>query len=114
LNRVQALLASQYPDTDRNALVRVAPLKDAVVGDSRASLWLLFGSVSVLLLIACTNIAALLLSRAARRGPQSALRYSLGGSRMAVVGQLLAEAGVLAIIGATLGLVVALGASRAL
>src|SRR6185369_10032728 len=92
LNRVQALLASQYPDTDRNVRVRVAPLKDAVVGDSRASLWLLFGSVSVLLLIACTNIAALLLSRATRRQHEISIRYSLGGSRATVVWQLLTEA----------------------
>ena len=73
------------------------PLKDTVVGDSRASLWLLFGSVSVLLLIACTNIAALLLSRAAKREQEIAVRYSLGGSRAAVVAQLLTEAAVLAI-----------------
>ena len=78
LNRVQTYLASQYPDTDRDVRVRVTPLKDTVVGDSRASLWLLFGSVSVLLLIACTNIAALLLSRAANREQEIAVRYSLG------------------------------------
>ena len=114
LERVQAQLAREHSSTDRGIGVRVAPLKDTVVGDSRASLWLLFGSVSVLLLIACTNIAALLLSRAAKREPEIALRYSLGGSRRAVVGQLLTEAGVLAFVGATLGLVVALGASRAL
>jgi len=114
LSRVQAGLASQFPNTDGKIRVRVTPLKDTVVGGSRASLWLLFGSVSVLLLIACTNIAALLLSRAAKREPEIALRYSLGGSRRAVVGQLLTEAGVLACVGATLGLVVALGATRAL
>jgi predicted permease len=114
LQRVQAQLAREYSSTDRGIGVRVALLKDTVVGDSRASLWLLFGSVSVLLLIACTNIAALLLSRAAKREPEIALRYSLGGSRTAVAGQLLTEAGVLAFVGATLGLIVALGASRAL
>jgi putative ABC transport system permease protein len=114
LNRVQGQLAREHAATDRGIGVRVTPLKDTVVGDSSASLWLLFGSVSVLLLIACTNIAALLLSRAAKREPEIAIRYSLGGSRAAVVGQLLTEAGVLAFIGATLGLVVALGASRVL
>jgi putative ABC transport system permease protein len=114
LDRVQAQLAREHAGTDRGIGVWVTPLRDTVVGDSRASLWLLFGSVSVLLLIACTNIAALLLSRAAKREPEIALRYSLGGSRTAIVGQLLTEAGVLAFVGATLGLVVALGASRAL
>ena len=114
LNRVQALLASQYPDTDRNVRVRVAPLKDAVVGDSRASLWLLFGSVSVLLLIACTNIAALLLSRATRRQHEISIRYSLGGSHATVVWQLLTEAAVLALTGAAAGLIVTLAATSAL
>jgi putative ABC transport system permease protein len=113
LDRVQAQLAQQYTSTDRGIGVRVTPLKDTVVGESRASLWLLFGSVSVLLLIACTNIAALLLSRAAKREQEIAVRYSLGGSRAAVVGQLLTEAGVLAVIGAVAGLGVALAASRA-
>jgi len=113
LNRVQAQLAQQYPNTDRRIRVEVAPLKDAVVGDSRASLLLLFGSVSVLLLIACTNIAALLLSRAASREQEIAVRYSLGGSRRAVAAQLLTEATVLAVSGALAGLLVAVLASRA-
>jgi predicted permease len=114
LDRVQSQLAREHAATDRGIGVRVTPLKETVVGDSRASLWLLFGSVSVLLLIACTNIAALLLSRAAKREQEIAVRYSLGGSRRAVVGQLLTEATVFAFAGAMLGLVVALGASRAL
>ncbi len=113
LNRVQAQLAQQYPDTDRRIGVQVTPLKDTVVGESRASLWLLFGSVSLLLLIACTNIAALLLSRAAKRQQEIAVRYSLGGSRATVVVQLFTEAAVLAFIGAAAGLVVAFGVSSA-
>ena len=59
-----------------------APLKDVVVGGVGRSLWLLFGAVSVLLLIACTNIATLLLARGARREQEIALRYSLGASRV--------------------------------
>ncbi len=114
LDRVQEQLARQHPGTDRGIRVQVTPLKDTVIGDSRASLWLLFGSVSVLLLIACTNIAALLLSRAAKREQEISVRYSLGGSRATVVWQLLTEAAVLAFTGAAAGLVVALGASRAL
>jgi putative ABC transport system permease protein len=80
LDRVQALLAQQHPGTDHGIGVQITPLKDAVVGDSRASLWLLFGSVSVLLLIACTNIAALLLSRAAKREQEiTALAFVCAG-----------------------------------
>jgi predicted permease len=114
LDRVQAQLGAQYPDTDRGLGVRLVPLKEIIVGGTRTSLWVLYGAVSVLLLIACTNIAALLLSRAARREHEIAVRYSLGGSRTAVALQLLTEAGVLSVVGALLGVAVAVGASRGL
>jgi putative ABC transport system permease protein len=110
---VQAQLGEQYPATDAGMGVRIVPLKDTVVGGVRASLWLLFGAVSVLLVIACTNIAALLLSRAARREHEVAVRFSLGASRATVAVQLLTETAVLAFSGATVGLLVASGASTA-
>src|SRR5262245_8132330 len=114
LERVQAQLRAQYPDTDRDLSVRIVPLKETVVGETRTSLWVLYGAVSVLLLIACTNIAALLLSRAARREHEIAVRYSLGGSRTAVAMQLLTEAAVLSLVGAVIGIAAAVGGSRAL
>jgi putative ABC transport system permease protein len=114
LERVQADLAIQYPDTDRGIRVRAVPLKETIVGGTRTSLWVLYGAVTVLLLIACTNIAALLLSRAAKRQHEIAVRYSLGGSRAAVAMQLLTEAAVLSLIGAVIGVAVAVGASRGL
>jgi putative ABC transport system permease protein len=114
LGRVQSQLAAQYPDTDRQIGVRLSPLKETVIGGTRPSLWILFGAVSMLLLIACTNIAALLLSRASRREDEIAVRYSLGASRAAVAWQLLTEAGVLASIGAIFGLAVAVAGTRAL
>lgn len=110
---VQVQLGEQYPDPDREIGVHVEPLKETVVGGIRGSLWLLFGAVSVLLLIACTNIAALLLARAARRRQEIAIRRSLGASRSALVGQLLTESAVLALAGAALGLLVAAGAAAA-
>lgn len=110
---VQMQLGEQFPDPDREIGVHVEPLKETVVGGVRGSLWLVFGAVSVLLLIACTNIAALLLARAARRKQEIAVRLSLGASRTAVVGQLLTETAVLALAGAALGLLVAAGASAA-
>jgi predicted permease len=110
LDAVQARLAVAYPDTDRAITVRIEPLKDVVVSDARLSLWLLFGAVSVLLLIACTNIAALLLSRAARRDHEIAVRYSLGASRAAVALQTMTEAFLLAGAGAGLGLAIAFAA----
>lgn len=111
---VQARLAQRYPDTDRDIGVRAVPLKDTVVGDVRGSLWLVFGAVSALLLVACTNVAALMLARAARRRREVAIRFSLGASRAALVRQVLVEAAVLAVAGVALGVLLAAGALAAL
>jgi len=109
LRRIQAGLAEQYPDTDRVIGVDVVSLKTTTVGSVRGSLWLIFGAVSVLLLIACTNIASLLLARAAERQPQVAVRLALGASRASIAGQMLTETATLAVVGAGLGLLVANG-----
>jgi putative ABC transport system permease protein len=112
LARVQAQLGDQYPETDAEVAVRVTPYKEAIVGRVDGTLWLLFGAVSVLLLIACSNIAALALARAARREQEIAVCYVIGASRAAVIAQVLTEAAVLACAGAALGLLVALGAPK--
>lgn len=112
LELVQQRLAEQYPDTDGGIDVSVMPLKDMVVGRASGSLWLLFGAVSVLLLIACVNIAALLLARSTRFEQETAIRYSLGASRASIVARALLETIVLASAGASLGLLVAMGGSR--
>jgi putative ABC transport system permease protein len=109
---VQSNLGRQYPKTDGMISVSIEPLKEVTVGGVRKSLWLLFGSVSLLLLIACTNIAALLLSRATARQHEISVRFSLGASRASVAVQLLTEVLVLAMTGALLGLLVAAGASQ--
>jgi putative ABC transport system permease protein len=111
LAAVQANLGRQFPKPDANIAVSLKPLKEATVGGVRKSLWILFGSVSLLLLIACTNVAALLLSRAAGRRQEIAVRFSLGASRGSVVAQLLTEALILSFAGAVLGLAVAAAAS---
>jgi predicted permease len=113
MNSVQARLAEQYPDNDAAVQVRLRPLKDVIVGASRGSLWLVFGAVSLLLLIGCANIAALLLARALRREQDVAVRYSLGATRRSVAAQTLTEAAVLAGAGAIVGLLVAVSASAA-
>lgn len=113
LEHVQAQLAELYPDTDSKIGVRIEPLKDTVVGNARQSLWFLYGAVSVLLLIACTNIAALLLSRAADRESDISIRFSLGASRGAILRQTFIETSVLAGAGAALGVLVAEGAVNA-
>ncbi len=110
LATIQAQLARQFPDTD-NLSITVDALKETTIAGSRRSLWLLFGSVSLLLLIACTNIIALLLSRSAQRQHEISVRFSLGASRGALIAQLLTETFVLALIGSGLGLFLAAAAS---
>jgi putative ABC transport system permease protein len=112
LNTIQARLSRAFPKTDRDLMAEIQPLKESVVSGSRRSLWILFGSVSLLLLIACTNIAALLLSRIIERTREISIRYSLGASRASVIAQLLTEALVLALLGAALGLILAAAAVR--
>jgi putative ABC transport system permease protein len=107
LSAVQARLAQQFPDPDRKVGVELRPLKQDLVGGIGRALWLLFGAVSVLLLIACTNIAALFVARGASRRPEIAVRLSLGASRAAVAGLVLAETLLLALVGGALGLLVA-------
>ncbi|MGA7238310.1 MAG: ABC transporter permease [Bryobacteraceae bacterium] len=111
LATVQANLGRQFPEPDSKITVSIRPLKEATIGGVRKSLWILFGSVSLLLLIACTNVAALLLTRAAGRRQEIAVRFSLGASRVSVVAQLLTEALILSLAGALFGLAVAAGAS---
>src|SRR4029077_9929487 len=113
LDHVQAALGRQYPATDLEIAVRLRPLKEVVVAAVGRSLWLLFGAVSLLLLIACTNIAGLFLARTADRHHEISVRYSLGASRGSIVRQLLAEATVLALLGSLAGLLVAAGAIAA-
>ena len=103
LSAVQARLAQQFPDPDRKIGVELRPLKQDLVGGIGRALWLLFGAVSVLLLIACTNIAALFVARGAARRPEIALRLSLGASRAAIAGLVLAETLLLALVGGASG-----------
>jgi putative ABC transport system permease protein len=113
LASVQAELGREFPRPDGEITCAIEPLKEATVAGVRGSLWMVFGAVSLLLLIACTNVAALLLSRTAARRQEIALRVSMGASRGSVAWLLLAEVSLLALVGATLGLGLA-GASLAL
>ena len=112
LATVQARLGTQFPKTDHDLIVQTKPLKETVVGGVRDSLWLLYGSVSLLLLIACSNIAALLLARTADREHEISVRFSLGASRSAIISQLLTEVLALSVAGAGLGLLLAAAAER--
>ena len=110
LSTVQRQLGVQFPKTDRDLGVRIEPLKSVIVGDIGSSLWLLYGAVTLLLLIACINIAALLLARTTDREREISLRFALGASRRIVIAQLLSEVLLLAVLGSILGLALAGGA----
>jgi predicted permease len=109
---VQSRLGKQFPKPDSELTVETEPLKDTIVGTVRNSLWLLYGSVSLLMLIACSNIAALLLARTAEREHEISVRFSLGASRPAVIAQLLTEVLALALAGSLAGLTIAAAAAR--
>jgi putative ABC transport system permease protein len=114
LAAVQAQLGQQYPDPDRTIGVQLVSLKDFMLGNVGRSLWLLLGAVSLVLLITCTNIAGLLLSRSTHRHQELAVRLSLGASRPQIAVQLLIETLVLSLAGAGVGLAVAGAAAAAL
>lgn len=107
LDRVAAGLAEAYPIMDRGWDADVTTLHEEVVGDVRATLWIAFGAVLFILLIACANVANLLLARAPARSREIAIRTTLGASRRRVATELMAEnavlAGASAIIGLALG-----------
>lgn len=112
LAAIQGRLALAYPASDANWTASVAPLKEQTLGGARKSLWILFGAVSVLLMIACTNVACLLPAQGSRREREIAVRFSLGAGRGRVVRELLTEALCAALPGAVLGLGVAVYGAR--
>ncbi len=109
--------ATNHPamlDAKSKSPVRVKPLQEEIVGNIRAELWMMFGAVGFVLLIACANLASLLLARAHARSREFAVRAALGASRSRLIGQLVAESVLLSSIGGVFGILFAFWSLRAI
>jgi putative ABC transport system permease protein len=113
LDTIRAQLAAAYPEANADWGIRIVDIRDQTVAPTRTTLWIFFGATGFVLLIACANVAGLLLVRSTRRAPEFAVRAFLGAGRGRIVRQLLTESVVMSLAGGSLGLLLALWATRA-
>jgi putative ABC transport system permease protein len=114
LTTIATALEKEYPATNTNWRINTKPLLERAVGKAKPTLFVLAGSVTFLLLIACTNVASLLLVRGTARQTESGLRTALGAVRRRVIRQLLTESVLLSVMGGALGLALAYAAVQGL
>ncbi|HEY4131108.1 MAG TPA: ABC transporter permease, partial [Gemmatimonadaceae bacterium] len=112
VRQIDTPLAQEHPHSGYDGTIIAKPLIDSYLGDARSLLYTLLGAVSLVLLIACVNIANLLLARAAVRKPEVAIRSALGATRSRIVAQLLAESLLLALAGGIVGVGIGMIAIR--
>ncbi|HEY4837904.1 MAG TPA: ABC transporter permease [Candidatus Acidoferrales bacterium] len=114
MDSIAVALEKQWPDFDKGWGVKLIPLKDQLVGNLRQPLLILLGAVAFVLLMGCTNVANLLLGRAAGRQREIAVRVALGADRKRVIRQLLTESLLLSALGGIAGLLLAIWGTKAL
>ena len=107
MRAIGARLAQAFPRTNRDSVASVHPLRDALVGSVRQSMFVLLGAVGLVLLIVCVNVASLVLIRAVGRGRELAVRVAVGAGRATLVRGLLVESLVLGLAGGAGGLLLA-------
>jgi putative ABC transport system permease protein len=114
VQRVSVALAERFPDTNARLRMSITPLRDALTGEVRRPLFILLGAVGLVLLVACANVANLLLARGSARSGELSVRAALGAGRARLVRQLVTESLVLGLLGGIAGLALAWAGTRAL